>query len=475
MTTLHIAGLGPGNASLVTRETDALLRSGLPIILRTRHHPTVQEFDPEGRLASCDDLYSAGRSFDETYAAVTGRVLRAARAGDVIYAVPGHPLVAEATVTRLLAAAPADLKVRVYAALSFIDLAAVALARDLGAVQVCDALALRIDTLQAALIGQVYDRDTASALKLRLLEIYPSDHPVTVLRALGTAGQELRTVPLAELDHQAAGYLDCLYVPALAAMDDVRRLDGIAAIVRRLHAPGGCPWDREQTHETLRLHLLEESYEVLEAIDSGDPSQLAEELGDLLLQVLMHAEVGERMETFTLGDVTEGISRKLIRRHPHVFGDTVAGTAAEVHQNWERIKQTEKPRASALEGVPASLPALAGAQTIQGRARRAGFDWPDMAGPLDKLREEIEEFALAEGPGEREDEFGDILFVLAGIAQRLGIEAEQALRRANAKFRRRFGLVESFVAERGLDLAAMSIDSMVALWEEAKRAEEPVL
>ncbi|MFN0146675.1 MAG: nucleoside triphosphate pyrophosphohydrolase [Dehalococcoidia bacterium] len=471
MSTLHIAGLGPGSAALLTGETAALLGSGIPIILRTRRHPTVAEIDPEGRLASCDDLYASGTSFEETYAAIAARVIELAGRGDLVYAVPGHPLVAEATVTRLLASHAPGIETRVYPALSYVDLAAVALGRDLGAVQLCDALALRIDAQQPALISQVFDRDSASALKLQLLAWYPAEHEVTVLRALGTGAADCRTVALADLDRQASSYLDCVFVPALAETEDVRRLDGIAAIVRRLHAPGGCPWDREQTHETLRPHLLEESYEVLEAIDSGDPARIAEELGDLLLQVLMHAEVGEREETFGLGDVTEGISRKLIRRHPHVFGEAVAGTAAEVHQNWDRIKQAEKPRSSVLAGVPATLPALAAAQTIQGRARRTGFDWPDMAGPIEKLREEIEEFALAEGGAEREEEFGDLVFVVAGIAQRLGIDAEQALRRANAKFRARFGRLEEMAAERKLTLASMPIEALTALWDEAKKVE----
>ena len=468
MSTIHVVGLGPGNASLLTRETEALLRSGLPVIVRTRRHPTLAELDPEARFASCDDLYEAGGSFEAVYGAVVERLLAAAQAGDVIYAVPGHPLVAESSVLRLRQDAPESITVRVYPALSYVDAAATALGIDLGTVQLCDALALRIDAQRPALISQVYDRETASGLKLVLLEIYPADHPVTVLRALGTAATAVTEMELSRLDHDPAGYLDCVYVPSLAAIDDVRRFDGLEAIVRRLHAPGGCPWDREQTHETLRHHLLEEAYEALEAIDSGDPASMAEELGDLLLQVLMHAEVGARLDEFTLADVTEHIGRKLVRRHPHVFGETTADTAEQVYQNWEKLKQDEKPRSSVLEGVPVSLPALAASQSIQGRARRIGFDWPGMEGPLDKLREEIGEFAAAEDTAGREDEFGDILFVIVGIAERLGINAEQALRGANAKFRGRFGRLEATARGRQLDLKELDIAALLALWEEAK-------
>jgi tetrapyrrole methylase family protein/MazG family protein len=356
----------------------------------------------------------------------------------------------------------------VYPAVSFVDLASASLGQDLGSLQICDATALRIDTWRPALIHQVYDRDLVSELKLQLLEFYPADHRLTLLHNLGAPDEQISPVSLSELDRRAYGYLDTLFIPALDPLDDLRRMDGLVEVVRRLHAPGGCPWDREQTHASLRPHLLEESYEALEAIDAGDAAALTEELGDVLLQVLMHAEVGARDGTFQLADVVEHIARKLIRRHPHVFGDATASSAEEVYQNWEQLKKTEKTRESILEGVPSTLPALAASQSIQGRARRVGFDWPDIEGPLEKLREEIGEFARAATAPEREDEFGDILFVLVNIADHLGIDAEQALRGANAKFRRRFGAVEQLAAARGQDLKQLDLAGLDALWDEAK-------
>lgn len=470
--TIHVVGLGPGDPSLLTVQARELLEQGHPVFLRTRHHPTVTELRAASYV-SFDDLYQAGRSFEEVYAEMVRRVVEAGRDGDVVYAVPGHPLVAERTVPAIVqAAADEDLDVRVYPAVSFADVAAVELGIDLGTVQLCDALELRIDTQRPALISQVFDRDVCTRVKLELLEVYPPEHPVTVLRALGTSEASRKDLPLSEIDHEPSSYLDCLFVPALEPLEDVRRFDGLYHIIERLHAPDGCPWDREQTHESLRPHLLEEAYEALEAIDSGDPSVLVEELGDVLLQVLMHAAVAERLEEFTFADVTEHIARKLIRRHPHVFGEANAKTADEVHQDWEALKQAEKPRSSILEGIPATLPALAASQSIQGRARRIGFDWPDVEGPLDKLAEEIREFARAEaGDGDREDEFGDILFVIANIAQRLGVDAEQALRRANEKFRRRFGRLEALANERGLDLKQLNLAELDALWDEAKAEE----
>lgn len=467
---IHVVGLGPGAPEHLTDQAHDLLTSGRTVILRTRHHPTVAVLAIEAR--DCDDLYAAAESFEAVYAAAAERVLEAAATAETVYAVPGHPLIAERSVTHLLALArERDLPVAVYPAVSFVDLAAVALRRDLGAVQLCDALELRIDTWRPALISQLFDRDAVTALKLRLLDIYPAEHRVTRLSALGTRDEAVSEVPLAELDHRPYGYLDSLFVPPIEPLDDVRRFDGLHHVIDRLHAPDGCPWDREQTHESLRPHLLEESYEALEAIDRKDPSSLTEELGDVLLQVLMHAAVAERLDEFTFGDVVEHIARKLIRRHPHVFGDTTAASAEEVYQNWEALKQKEKPRESILDGVPSTLPALAASQAIQGRARRIGFDWPTIEGRLDKLREEIDEFARAAPGPEQEDEFGDILFVATNIADSLGIDAEQSLRGANAKFRRRFGHVERLANERGLDMKQMDLPQLDALWDEAKLLE----
>ena len=467
---LFIVGLGPGSPALLTEETRQVLEGATRVILRTRHHPTVAALGDRASVWSdCDDLYQQHSGFDALYEAIAERVLTSAAAEPTVYAVPGHPLVAERSVTAILADAERHgVTFRILAALSFADLAAVALRVDLGAVQLCDAMDLRIDAQRPALISQVFDRDATTALKLRLIDAYPPDHTITILTALGTRDETTLVVPLSELDHRPVGFLDCLYVPAIAPLQDFRRFDGLAYVIERLHAPDGCPWDQEQTHESLRPHLLEESYEALEAIDSGDPARLAEELGDVLLQVLMHSAVGVRLEEFTFADVVEQITRKLVRRHPHVFADATGATSAEVYTNWEALKQAEKPRSSILEGIPSTLPALAASQTIQGRARRIGFDWPDIEGPLAKLQEELGEFARAEGAADREDEFGDILFVVSNIAQRLGIDAEQALRLANRKFRARFGIMERRATELGRELRAMTSDERDALWEEAK-------
>ncbi len=244
-------------------------------------------------------------------------------------------------------------------------------------------------------------------------------------------------------------------------------------IVARLRGPGGCPWDAEQTHESLKRNLLEECYETLEAIDGGQPLELAEELGDILVQVAFHADIARAAGEFDIADVLTAINRKLIRRHPHVFADGNASDARQVERNWEQLKAEErrqagKPEPSAMDSVPAALPALTAAQLIQDRAARFGFDWDDAGGVLDKLVEEIGEFRAAATPEERADEFGDILFAIVNLARWSGIQAEDALRQANNKFRNRYRMMERLATERGLDFTALPLDDKEALWQEAK-------
>lgn len=247
-------------------------------------------------------------------------------------------------------------------------------------------------------------------------------------------------------------------------------------IVARLRAPGGCPWDREQTHESLRRTLLEEAHEVLEAIDSADPSVLTEELGDLLVQIAFHADIAREAGRFEMGDVVERINRKLIRRHPHVFGDTTVADAREVERNWERIKAEERAasgtRKSPVDGIPASLPAMAAAQLMQDRVARAGFEWDDISGVLDKLSEEIDELRQAETQEEKAHELGDVFFVLVNLARWMDLHAEDVLRQANSRFRSRYLGMEELAGQRGLDFESLPLDEKEALWQEVKRLNE---
>ena len=244
-------------------------------------------------------------------------------------------------------------------------------------------------------------------------------------------------------------------------------------IVAKLRAPGGCPWDREQTHDSLKRNLLEESYEVIEAIDQGNPAILSEELGDLMVQIAFHADIAQESGDFQLEDVLRNINSKLVRRHPHVFADGHAEDAREVERNWEQIKAAERQakgeKKSPVEGIPADLPALAYAQLMQDRVGKAGFEWDDISGVLDKLVEEVAELTAAVTQEEKEHELGDILFTIVNLTRWTGAHAEDVLRQANQRFGRRYLSMESLAVERGHDFNALSLDEKEQIWQEAKR------
>jgi tetrapyrrole methylase family protein/MazG family protein len=253
---------------------------------------------------------------------------------------------------------------------------------------------------------------------------------------------------------------------------ETKSYEALRDVVARLRAPGGCPWDREQTHASLRPYVIEEAYEVLAVLDSGSVDGLPEELGDLLLQVVLHTQLAEEAGEFEMADVLEGLAQKLIRRHPHVFGDVQLETAGQVVSQWEEIKKRERDAdGSVLASVPPAMPALTYAQTLLRKAENAGFAWPRREDVLEKLGEELRELESAATPEEAADELGDLLLNVANYARYLGIDAEEALREAGHKFRRRFTAVESAARDRGLDLIAESRDSLMALWDEAKAAE----
>ena len=304
--------------------------------------------------------------------------------------------------------------------------------------------------------------------------LYPADHPV------GRFGLADRTT-IGELTTESLAAP--LYVGPVAAELALGGPWAMPWISDRLRRPDGCPWDREQTHASLRKHLLEETYEVYDALDAGATPSLAEELGDLLLQVVLHAQLAAEAGVFDLADVHTAIAAKIVRRHPHVFGDAEARTATDVNRQWERIKADERAAAaeqgdgtdgatkSALDGISPSLPALASSQEMLERAANIGYDWPTIVGVLDKVTEELEELRAAGTDGEWAEEFGDLLFVLVNVARRHGIESEAALRAANDKFRRRFRSVERQAAEQGVALRDLDFEALDDLWHVAKAEE----
>jgi tetrapyrrole methylase family protein/MazG family protein len=484
MGNITIVGLGPGDPRHLTREAWETLEAADEIWLRTARHPAVDGLPSHLKLHSFDALYDQAEDFSQVYRAIADEVLRLGeRPEGVVYAVLGHPLVGEAAAMQVLARAEEiGLAVRVVEGLSFVEPTLTALRIDaLAGLQVCDAMETAslyhppLNPDLPALLGQLFSRALASDVKLTLMNQYPDDHEVALVYAAGTVEQRVVRLPLYELDRQDGdcwdrlGHLTTLYVPPLPG---VASFEGLQDTMAHLRAPDGCPWDREQTHESLRVTLLEEAYEVAAAIDAGDVRALQEELGDLLLQVLIHTQIATEEGEFQMAAVIAGIDAKLKHRHPHVWGDRRVSGSGEVVRHWEQLKRQEKgEECSVLDGVPVALPALQQADTYSRRAARVGFDWSDPAGVADKVREEIAEIERADTPEAREAEVGDLLFAVVNWARWLDVDPEVALRQANGRFARRFRAMEHVARERGLDMTALDMDTLEALWQGAKGEE----
>jgi tetrapyrrole methylase family protein/MazG family protein len=451
-------------------------------------------------LKDFDDAYDSAENFDVVYAHIANAIIATAQAhGDVIYAVPGHPLVGEATVPLILERARTlGIPTRIISGLSFIEPTLEALSSGrpthpwidpISGLQLCDGVEIAalhhppINPDKPALIAQVYSRAVASDVKLTLMNQYPPLHEVWIVKGgdLEKSGQgEVKTfdcpvVPLSELDHaDHFDHLTSLYVPPF---ERVGGFEAFQETIAYLRAPEGCPWDREQTHESLRNTLLEEAYEVLTAIDEGDMGALKEELGDLLLNVVLQAQIATEAEEFRMSDVIAEVDAKLKRRHPHIFGDVTVKDSNEVVANWNEIKKQEKADkgvkdTSALDGIAPALPGLAQAQKMAHRAERAGFKWDNHDERLAKVREEIEEIVSAKDDAHRAEEFGDLLFTIADWADGYGIDAETAAREANLKFARRFRALEAAARKRGSNLSEMTQADMLRIWREIKRGEQ---
>ena len=507
---ITIVGLGPGAVGHLSLETMSIMQGCEQVILRTAVHPTVAELAKQGvKYTSCDDLYEAGASFEEVYQNVVTRVLTAAHKGDVVYAVPGSPLVAEKTVVLLREQAKAqNLELAIKPSMSFLDLAYVALGIDpIAGLRIIDAQdfgAIADAGQYPLMITQVYSQLVASDLKIALMENLPDEYELYFLRNMGLEDEECRPVKLFELDRQPKiDHLTSVYIPPMgedenmpcgimafgedeeeeavenmvdtASFDDVD-IQPLVDVMRTLREPGGCPWDREQTHASIRSNMIEEVYEYLEAVDAEDTEGMREELGDILMQIVFHARLAEEAGHFDLQDVIDEVVDKLIRRHPHVFGETKVTGSDEVLVNWEAIKKTEKTeRKHVLDGVTQGLPALLRAYKLQSKAAKVGFDWPDVKGVWDKVQEELVELQEALASGDRaaaENELGDVLFALVNYARHQKIEPEVALNGTNNRFAKRFAHVESCVEASGKAWQDFSLDELDQFWDEAKRLEK---
>lgn len=472
-----VVGLGPGNGRHLTREAWDILTSAQVIYLRTSQHPTVAELPSTIQIRSFDHLYEKATSFEQVYSQIVDEVLAQGKSGDIVYAVPGHPYIGESTVIALVKAAQEQaIPVQIVAGLSFVEPTLTAVAVDaLDGLQIFDAIDITqflyppFNPDTPVLLGQVYNRFLASELKMTLTAVYPDEHPVTLVHAAGTVQQQVEAIPLYAIDRSPLiDHLTSLYIPALPYKASLTALAETVAVLR---SPEGCPWDQEQTPQSLRGDILEETGELLAALDNYDQPNICEELGDVFYHLVMQAQLGSETEDFKLTDVLAGIEAKLKRRHPHVWGDWSVANSAEVVRNWEMLKAQEKDRTtnSLLDGIPVALPALSRSQKIQKRVRKVGFDWPDIDGVYSKVLEEIVEIQKAQTLPERTAEIGDLFFVVANLANWLGVDAEVALREANLRFTRRFQEVEKQAADRQQAVSDMNFETLNQLWDSAKR------
>jgi tetrapyrrole methylase family protein / MazG family protein len=496
---ITLLGLGPGSIQDLTHEALAQLEQAAstnsPVYFRTIIHPTVEPLQtalPALRIESFDRLYDESADWNTLYQQIATQVCSLATQRPIIYAVPGHPLIGEASVQLILHMARVQkLSTTIVAGLSFLEPVCTILELDpfAAGLQLVDATnlaALRSDEIGGKiipttplLVAQVYNRRLASEVKLALSECYPDEWRVQLVRAAGVHSAEaVIEMPLYELDRNTStNHLSTLYVPPMPEMTALRLPETLRHITMRLRRePDGCPWDRQQTHQSLLRYVIEETYEVVEALEENDMGKLAEELGDLLLQVYLHAEIARQDDDFSIGDVYENISAKLIRRHPHVFGTVEVNNTGQVLQNWDAIKKQERAQAgkdvqneSVLDGVPPALPTLMTSQEYQKRVIKKGFEFDNVQGAYDKLAEEILELQQANTAEEQLEEMGDILFVVSHLAHWLKIDADEALRRSNRKFKGRFQAMEEMARIEGREMNSYNRDEWMELWGRAKK------
>ncbi|MBW9153395.1 nucleoside triphosphate pyrophosphohydrolase [Clostridium estertheticum] len=478
---IKVVGLGPGAIDSLTIGTLEILKNSKNIYLRTEKHPTVDylktlciEFE------TYDNRYEENNNFDDVYRSIAeDLVCKHKLYGDIIYGVPGHPLVAETSVKLLIElCAKNKIDIEIFPAVSFIDAVIQSLKLDpIEGLKIIDAFDIEnqvLDKRVGLLITQVYSLSIASDVKLALLEYYEADMEIYFVRAAGIKDLEsTRKIYLYELDRQKdIDYLTSIYIPK--KIDATKDFYDLIKVVDRLRDENGCAWDREQTHESLKKCLIEECYEVLEAIDEKDEDNIIEELGDVLLQVIFHAKIGKEEGYFNINDVIRGITNKMINRHPHIFKSLESKTTKQVLESWEIIKSKEKQFNSyteALKHVPKNLPGLMKAVKVQQKASKVGLDFECLEDAMEKVLEELGEIRDVYKGGNRAkilEEVGDLVFSTVNIARLLDIDPEVAVNYTIDKFINRFGYIEENARNKGLELNQMSLADMDKLWNKSK-------
>lgn len=485
---IDIVGLGPGSPGQITLETLALLKDASPNFFRTKIHPVMDFIENEAiTYQSFDCYYEQEGSFEAVYDQIVTTLIETSKITEkLVYAVPGNPLFGEKTVEKLIVAAKAaGINYRIYPGVSFVDVTLNSLEEDpihgLKIMDAFDCVKNPPDPRIGALVTQVYDQHMASELKLQLMDIYDPEKKVILLINSGIPkAEKSMEICLYELDRVAAiNHLTSLYIPAENAA--YQGFQGTIELMKALRAKEGCSWDRSQTHESLRNYLLEESYEVLEAIDNQDWENLAEELGDVLFQIVFHAEIASEAGRFNINQVIAGINEKMIRRHPHVFIDKASFNPDQVETNWDAIKRLEKGEsgevrespglAAEMKKIPRALPALMEAYKVQKKAAKVGFDWKEPTAALGKIDEETLELraALRENkPEQIEEELGDLLFSVVNVSRLLKLQPEMVLRKATEKFIGRFEKMEKVASQEKKSLNDYTFEQFDEAWNRSK-------
>ncbi|MEF2097894.1 nucleoside triphosphate pyrophosphohydrolase [Bacillus sp. CFBP9009] len=486
MNEITIIGLGAGDLDQLPLGIYKKLLQTEQCFVRTIDHPVIGDLKREGiNFTAFDGIYEKHDQFEAVYEEIAGTLLQEASNRSVLYAVPGHPMVAEKTVQLLLEKGPAlGIAIKLEGGQSFLDPLFQAVKIDpIEGFQLLDGTDLSPDDLhitQHMIIGQVYDAFSASNVKLTLMEKLPDDYEVYIVTAAGSSQEKVTKCALFELDRQMElSNLTSVYVPPVKEEAlRYREFSKLRQVIAELRGPDGCPWDKKQTHESLKKYLIEEAYELIDSIDEEDDEGMVGELGDVLLQVMLHSQIGEDEGMFTIDDVIGGITAKMIRRHPHVFGDVEVNGEEDVLVNWQKIKENEKGSEtkalqSILDGIEKSLPNLLRAEEYQKRAAKVGFDWDEVSEAWKKVREEVQELEAEILSPNRDverikSELGDLFFALVNISRYYDIQAEEAVYKANQKFHRRFTYIEECIQRADKKFEDYTLEELDSYWDEAK-------
>ncbi|MGL5641212.1 MAG: nucleoside triphosphate pyrophosphohydrolase [Paraclostridium sp.] len=477
---ITIIGLGPGEYSLISQGALEVLKSSDRIFLRTEKHPIMDRLKNEIKYTSLDYFYSEDEDFDNVYNKIAKFIIDESKNGDIVYVVPGHPRVAEKTVSIISCIArEKGIETEIIASMSFVDAMFNYLEVDPSqGFKLIDAFEIKnsyIDTNTSMIITQIYDRFIASNVKLSLMEFYDDEQEVCIVKAAGVKALESKKyVKLYELDRNENDfdYLTSLYIPK-SEKNMYNTVKDLENIVEELRGEDGCDWDKKQTHESLKEHIIEEAYELVQAIDNDDIDEMIEELGDILLHVVFHSQIGKEEGYFDLKEVINTICEKLIYRHPHVFKNESIDMNT-YDKTWEDLKKKEKGESTVTEGlkrIPTSLPALTKAKKVQYKASLVGFDWDNIDDVFKKIVEEYKELLDEHKQGNIKyikEELGDLLFSIVNLTRFLDINPEEALNLSTEKFINRFEFIENSAISLNKNLEDMTLKEMDDLWNKSK-------